>query len=406
MRIVLLDKGNKDYLIGRTTEEPIRLKFDANGDLLFRTAVGGYIPAGSYAEFQKINGDATSRAGKYLLEANLDLMNVAWTPVGNNSNRFTGVFDGDHKTISRLSMNSASMDYAGLFGAIGVGGSVQNFNLIDVNITGRNYIGSTVGHSEGTITSIKSNGKISGTDYTGGIAGYLTNGSNVETCENNAAINGRDRVGGIAGYVFTADNDSEKGNIINACKNAGTVTGTGTMTGGIAGQIRNNNTVRNCYSTGNINGVNNVGGVAGNVYYTGSVVEYCYASGTVSGTTGIGGVAGLVNAGGNVRNCVALNPTVQASTSNIGRVAYMVGGNLIYNLAWDGISNGSGISFTGGTMVAHNRMDGKSITSGQARMRTTYVDYVDSDLPDPLGWDFINTWKINEGNGYPTLQWE
>ena len=406
MKIRLSDKGNKEYLIGRTTEHPIRLKFDANGDLLFRPAFAGYIPVGSYAEFQKINEDAASRAGNYLLEDNLDLMNEAWTPVGNNTNRFTGVCDGNHKTVSRLSINSASMDYAGLFGAIGVGGSVLNFDMIDVNITGKNYVGSIVGHCEGSITGCNTAGKISGTDYTGGIAGYLTNGSNVETCENNATINGRDRIGGIAGYVFTTDGDSDNGNIINACKNTGTVIGTGTMTGGIAGQIRNNNAVRNCYSTGNIIGVNNVGGVAGSVYYTGSLVEYCYAAGTVSGTTSIGGVAGLVSTGGAVRNSVALNPNVQASTSNIGRVAYQVGGNLIYNLAWDGMSNGSGIPFTGGTMVAHNRADGKSITSGQARMQTTYVDDVDSDLPAPLGWDFINTWKINEGNGYPILQWE
>jgi len=433
MRIVLLDKGNKDYLIGRTTEQPICLKFDANGDLLFRPAIVGYVPIGSYAEFQKINGDATSRAGNYRQEANLDLMNMAWTPVGNNSNRFTGACDGNHKTISRLSINSASMDYAGLFGAIGVGGLVQNFDIIDVNITGRNYVGSMVGHSEGSITNCKTDGKISGADYTGGIAGYttrssikacnsggsvngrdwvggitgyLTIGSSVETCVSNALVNGRDRVGGIAGCVFTANGETgNPGSTINACKSAGTVIGTGNMIGGIAGQvIRNNNTVRNCYSTGNISGANNVGGVVGNV--NDSSVEYCYATGAVNGTSSIGGVAGLVNTGGFTRNCVALNPIVQASTSNIGRVAYPVGGNLIYNLAWDGMSNGSGIPFTGGVLVAHNRANGKNITSSQARMRTTYVDYVDSDLPAPLGWDFINTWKINEGNGYPTLQWE
>ena len=433
MRIVLTDKENKSYLIGRTTGQPINLKFDTNGDLLFRPAVAGYVPVGCYAEFQKINADATARAGNYRQEANIDLMNVAWTPVGNNTNRFTGACDGNQKTISRLSINNTGLDYVGLFGAIGVGGLVQNYTIVDVNITGRNYVGSMAGHSEGSITNCRTDGKISGTDYSGGIAGYLTGssikacyssgavngrdwvggivgyltvGNNVETCENTAVINGRDRVGGIAGYVFTTDGDSENGSIINACKNTGAIIGTGTMTGGIAGQIRNNNIVKNCYSTGNISGVNNVGGVAGNVYYTGSVVECCYASGTVSGTTGIGGVAGLVSTGGAVRNSVALNPVVQASASNIGRMVYQVGGNLINNLAWDGMSNGSGIPFTGGAMVAHNRMDGKSITSVQAGMQSTYVDYVDSDLPDPLGWDFINMWKINEGNGFPALQWE
>jgi len=114
----------------------------------------------------------------------------------------------------------------------------------------------------------------------------------------------------------------------------------------------------------------------------------------------------LVSSGGTLRNSVALNPVVQATTQNIGRAAYQVGGNLTTNLAWDGMSNGSGIPFAGGIQLAHNRYDGKSITSAQARMRTTYVNYVDVDLPDPLGWDFVNIWKIDEGRGYPILQWE
>jgi hypothetical protein len=188
------------------------------------------------------------------------------------------------------------------------------------------------------------------------------------------------------------------------------------MVGGIVGQARENNIVRNCYSTGNITGENNVGGVVGNAY--GSLVEYCYAACTVSGTNNIGptnntgGVTGLVSAGGTLRNSVALNTIVQAIATvavpspNTGRAAYQVGGNLANNLAWDGISNGSGIPFTGGIQLAHNRYDGKSITAAQARMRTTYVNYVDNDLPEPLAWDFANIWKIDEGRGYPKLQWE
>ena len=407
MRIVLLDKGSKNYLIGRTTEQPIRLKFDANGDLLFRSAVAGYIPIGSYAEFQKINENATTCAGNYRQEANLDLMNIAWTPVGNNANRFMGVYDGNQKTVSRLRINNASVDYVGLFGVIGAGGTIQNIDVNEVNITGRDYVGSIAGHlTGGNIKACKNSGTISGRDWVGGIAGYLISGSSVETCENSAAINGRDRVGGITGCIYSADGDTDNGNTIDACKNTGMVIGSNTMTGGIVGQVMRSNVVKNCYATGNISGVANVGGVAGNVYGTGGFVEYCYAAGTVSGTNSIGGVAGLASTGGYVRNSVALNPIVQASDRNIGRVVFWVAGNRINNLAWDGISNGSGIPFTGGTMVAHNRDDGKSISSGQARMRTTYVDYVDSDLPEPLGWDFINTWRINEGNGYPTLQWE
>ena len=378
MRIVLLDRDNKAYLIGRTCEQPIYLKFDPNGDLMFRPAIVGYVPIGSYAEFQKINEDAIALAGNYRQEAKLDLMNIAWTPVGRSNNPFTGSYDGNHKTLNRLSINSPSADNVGLFGFIDAGGRVQNIEITDGNITSR--------------------------DRVGGIAGYLTSNSSVEHCANHATVNGRERVGGIVGFIDNGDTDN--GSVINACKNTGAVTGTNTMTGGIVGQIRNNNAVRNCYSTGNISGVANVGGVAGNVIGSGSIVEYCYATGSVSGTNNIGGIAGLANTGGYVRNSVALNPIVQASDRNIGRVVFWTAGNRIYNLAWDGMSNGSGVPFAGGVQLAHNRDDGKSITSAQARMRATYVDYVDDDLPAPLGWDFINTWTINEGNGYPTLRWE
>ena len=404
MRIVLLDQGSKSYWIGRTTEQPIRLKFDAIGDLLFRPAVSGNIPVGSYAEFQKISENATTRAGNYMQEANLDLLNIPCAPVCNNANRFTGFFDGNQKTISRLSINSASADYVGWFGAIGVGGTVQNIDIYGANITGKDYVGGIIGYlTGGSIKACKIRGAVNGRDWVGGIAGYITIGCSVGTCENSAAINGRDRIGGIAGCVFAATSDAD-GSTISSSKNIGTVIGTGTMTGGIVGQMREFNTARNCYSTGNVSGVANVGGVVGNAY--GSLVEYCYAAGTVLGNNGIGGVAGLVSSGGTLRYSVALNPVVQATTQNIGRAAYQVGGNLTTNLAWDGMSNGTGIPFTGGIQLAHNRYDGKSITSGQARMRTTYVNYVDVDLPDPLGWDFINTWTINEGNGYPKLQWE
>ena len=422
MRIVLLDQGSKSYWIGRTTEQPIRLRFDPIGDLQFRPAAGGFIPVGSYAELLKISETATTRSGNYMQEANLDLLNIPCTPVCNFTNRFTGVFDGNQKTISRLSINSASVDYVGLFGAIGASGTVQNVDIYGANITGKDYVGGIVGYlTGGSIKACKIRGTVNGRDWVGGIAGYITIGCSVGTCENSAAINGRDRIGGIVGCVFAATSDAD-GCTINACKNTGTViskstsTTSSTMTGGIVGQVRENNTVRNCYSTGNITGENNVGGVVGNVY--GSLLEYCYATGTVNGTNSIGttnntgGVAGLVSSGGILRYSVALNTIVQATSTatvpnpNVGRVAYQVGGNLTTNLAWDGISNGAGIPFTGGIQLAHNRYDGKSITSAQARMRATYVNYVDVDLPDPLGWDFVNIWKINEGNGYPALQWE
>ena len=439
MKIVLLDKGNKEYLIGRETDQPLCLKFDINGNLLFRDAIEGYIPIGSYAEFQKINDNSATRAGNYRQEANIDLMgNMSvvgfWTPVGSNTNRFTGLYDGNNKTISRLSINNTSLNYAGLFGAVGAGGTVKNINITETNVIGGNrvgslagqvysganivncntngevsgtdYIGGLVGYCDGTISICNNSNKVSGGSYVGGIVGYVASGSAIEACNNKGTVNGTGtggaiRVGGIAGFVTA-------GSIVNACKSSGMVSGAGNMIGGIAGEVLNGSTVKNCYSTGKVTGVNDVGGVAGCVTNgsTTGFVERCYSVCEVRGVNSVGGVVGLVNSGAFVSNCVALNTIVYASNLNIGRVAYSSGGNTVNNMAWYGISNDGGIPFPGGVYVVYDRMDGKSITANQAMLQATYVDYIASDFPVPLNWDFTTIWTIDEGSGYPALRWE
>ena len=428
MKIVLLDQGDKEYLIGRTTDQPLCLKFDTDGNLLFRSAVDGYIPIGSYAEFQKINENSMTRSAYYRQEANLDLMNVAWRPVGDDTlRRVTGTYDGNNKTISRLSINNASLNYAGLFGAVG-GGTVQNLNLIEATVRGGNYAGSLIGYAAGAnISNCNTSGEVNGRDYVGGLVGYVTTGSAVEACENNSAVNGRNYVGGLVSYVASGSKvETSRNNgaingagrvggvvgyvasnsFVNACKNSGTIIGTGDMVGGVAGEVLSGGAVKNCYSTGEVSGANDVGGVAGCVTRSGTtgLVEFCYSTCIVRGVNSIGGVAGLVNSGAIVRSCVALNPIVSASI-NIGRVAYSSGGNIANSLAWDGMSDGGGISFPV-NQLAHDRMNGINITSSQAMLKATYVDYTASNLPVPLGWDFTNIWAIDEGNGYPTLQWE
>ena len=427
MKIVLLDKGYKEYLIGRKTDQDIYLNFDTNGDLLFRpAATDGYIPIGSYAEFQKINSNNTTRAGKYRQEADLDLMNAAWTPVCNSTNRFTGTYEGNNKIISNLSINT-SVNYVGLFGSVSgtvinltiteakvIGGSrtgslaghiaagavVTNCNT-DGEVGGADNVGGVVGYSEGTITRCHNKSTVSAGNYAGGIAGYITNGSTVEICENIGDISGTSRIGGVVGYVTVSST-------LNASKSTGTVSGTANMVGGVAGQALNGGVVRNCYATGEVVGVDNVGGVIGCITNgtTTGFTELCYSTSVVRGRNYVSGVAGLVNAGASLSNCVALNSIVYASSTNVGRVVCLVAGNAANDLALVTMSSGGGKVFPGGTQAAHNQRDGKGITLDQAMMQTTYVNYVASDFPVPLNWDFVNVWKINEGNGYPTLQWE
>ena len=62
----------------------------------------------------------------------------AWTPIGNNSNQYTGTFDGANHTISGLYFNSAT-DNVGLFGYIS-NGTIKNVGVVDSYLWGRIYV--------------------------------------------------------------------------------------------------------------------------------------------------------------------------------------------------------------------------------------------------------------------------
>ncbi len=59
--------------------------------------------------------NSNTLSANYRLEYDLDLMEIQWTPIGNNSLPFKGNFDGNnHNKIHNLYVNT--IDNAGLFG--------------------------------------------------------------------------------------------------------------------------------------------------------------------------------------------------------------------------------------------------------------------------------------------------
>jgi len=71
--------------------------------------------------------------------------NNGFSPIGNGSNKFTGSYDGDGHTISNLYIDRPSTNYIGLFGYIYSGAKIQNLGMVDVDVTGGNYVGGLVG---------------------------------------------------------------------------------------------------------------------------------------------------------------------------------------------------------------------------------------------------------------------
>ncbi|MDR1153326.1 MAG: fimbrillin family protein [Bacteroidales bacterium] len=304
--ITLADHPGKTYLIGRTVHAGslISLKFNGSGDLLFRDAsADGYIPIGSYAEFQMIYGNGTDK--KYRQEADLNLMNEEWTPIANNGEYFNGEFDGAGKKISNLKINQSNSD-RGLFRRNR--GMIRDVHIASGTITATTYGGGICGRNESTgkVISCSNAANVSGTSYSiSGIAGQ--NDGDVTDCYNTGAVSGGGGdVGGIVGFNIGT---------ITACYNAGTVSGND-HAGGVAGRVYSGG-ITACYNTGVVKGTNNVGGVTGS---NSGAVTACYNAGEVSRSSGsssnFGSVAGYNSS--TVTACYWKSGTVTNNTNNNG----------------------------------------------------------------------------------------
>jgi len=338
--------GGAPILIGRKGNETVSLKFN-NGNLVHRdAALDGMIPIGTYSELQLINTAAGALEGHYKQEADIQLMDKPWTPIGKNSNNsFTGIYDGNGHAITGLSINNTSLDNAGLFGYVGAANvSSGVFNLgVSGSVTGRQYVG--------------------------GIVGYLYS-STIANCFAAVDVTG-----------------------------AGTTTNAGTSVGGIAGQIYYGSHLNNSYSTGNVTGIQNVGGIVGllnsNAGTNISVVENCYATGAISGNYLVAGVVGQINQNGLVRNCVALNKYVKGNPSAtsqypVGRVFVRTVGtnNSSNNHAWSAMGLNGGAPFQLGAEESLNGYDGISIPT--ATLKSTAFWTISA------GWDTA-VWTIKDG---------
>ena len=371
-----LGNTGKIYIGRASGTGTVNLNFEDTGNgtytLKHRAKAGGAIPIGTYAEFQLIGKDVTTRGEAYKQEANLDLLGKTgsgafgenpadrnWQPIkGANAeaepdDRFSGVFDGNGKTIANLYANYAnypsypSNSYIGLFGYLHEA-EIRNLTMSGSLIGLYNCGGIAGAAMDSVITNCSFSGKVSGAAQIGGIAGFIyrsaitgcSNTDNTVTatdintgglvgsstdsvitnCSFSGGVSGRQFAGGIAGHIngstitgcsntggtvtanFVAGGlvgKSEgwtEGYAITACSNASAVSGSENV-GGIVGFIQSDITITACYNTGTVSGsYQDVGGIVGwiNQAGQGSAIIACYNTGTVSGgrAGNTGGVAG------------------------------------------------------------------------------------------------------------------
>jgi|GEM_PF-2728533 len=299
---------------------------------------------------QLVNGGNSFDGKTISLINNISLsVYTSWTPIGTDSERFKGTFDGGGYKITGLTFDDPGYSYVGLFGCVD-GGMIKNLS-VDVEITAHwTEIGGIVGMviNEGKISNCNVSGKITTRGSTvGGIAGYVCGFSIVEDCfstvELKKEINGSS-IGGIAGQVYF-------GNKIKNCGFAGSITidvngadNTCSFIGGVAGYVGHISEVKDCYAicditvtTTGTNTCSEIGGVAG-VLETEAFIKNSYYKGNIIAHTSekAGGIAGFVKGYSLVSGCYS-SCNVSAE-KNAGGIAGVLGINE-YEISWGAVLN-------------------------------------------------------------------
>jgi len=201
---------------------------------------GNTIYIESEAELAKLAHDVNNynnyRGKTIVLNRDLDLSEYAWEPIGDrywfddhlgylDNSRwivkpFKGNFDGRGHTIRGLFVDRND-DCVGLFGCIAGWGSIKgdsyvtgcewikNLNIIGAYVHGNKHVAALAGYSFGGrfyIENVMVQGRISGSNYVGGIVGYGDNevwlsGSYIVSIRNCANLGSYVSGGAIYGYL-------------------------------------------------------------------------------------------------------------------------------------------------------------------------------------------------------------
>ncbi len=312
----------------------------------------GYIEISSYEDLKKI-GTLYPLNTTYRLTADIDASASATENNGQGFEpilNFSGTFHGGGHTISNLYISRSSNAYIGLFGSTN-GAKIDSLSIDKIDISGNYSVGGLVGYNE----------------YT-----------SIEYCSvKGSIIADDDCLGGLVGYNrYSKISNSYALSIIEA--------GSASYVGGLVGKGVND-TLVNCYAVGNISSEGQyIGGLVG--YNYPSQISNCYANTRVSGGSIIGGLVGESINSSYITNSYATG--LVSGTSYIGGLIGWLGSS-VNSSYWDITSTGraSGCGYRSGTFNAVGK------PTGEMLKEATFE-----------GWDFTNTWAINEGESYPYFQ--
>jgi hypothetical protein len=281
---------------------------------------------------------------------------LGFTPIGNATDIFNQAdFNGNGYVIYNLYINRPDLDYVGLFGYTSTLADIYDLGLINVDITGNNYVGGLTGNAYSQDTeNCFVTGKVTGNDYVGGLLG--NNARNITNSFAMVNVNGHRYVGGLVGknYSFSA------GYSIAGSFSSGTVFATANNTGGFIGDYNLSGSMTNNYALVDVVGDESVGGFIGYMRST-VTMENIFSTGTVQGNDDVGGSIGYLN------NSITIN-----------------------NSYWDTLSSEASVAI------------GYNPQSGITGLATTDM----FSQASFSGWSFGSIWQIAEGENYPYLDFQ
>jgi hypothetical protein len=314
---------------------------------------------------------------------------------------FTGAFDGSGHTISNLMSGTYGNHYVGLFGFVDSGAVISNLGLVDVAISGRQYVGALAGRNRGTVTNCYSTGNIryvSATrgNYLGGLCGWNESGTIMQSYStvDISCTYFASHVGGLCGK--NGSSETGPGNIYGCYAMGSIEVGDESNTvGGLCGGNAASSTIIGCYATGSVKGGKESYGLGGLCGGNGedSIIRNCYARGAVEAGDDSSGVGGLcADSGvGTIDNCYSTGSVKVGVDCN--SVGGLVGsGGMVRQSFWDIETCGPN----------YNNLLGTPKTTDEMQTLSTFVS---------VGWDFSDDdgdpaiWEMPAVKGYPLLIW-
>ena len=315
---------------------------------------------------QLVNAGSDFNKKTIKLDADIDLDNQEWTPIGTASYPFMGYFDGQNYTIKNLKINRPDMDYVGLFGYCNLKDVIpaeavgcKDLTIENVSIVGKQHVGAVVGNALNSVwqnITVKGTIQISGNYYVGGIVGYSyihlknikvegsTDSENYVKAEYSANELEGDNVGGVVGLQSGLLDTVEVSNI--------TVMGTRRV-GGVTGIAYNHQAITNINVSNVTVGTNatqdyanskktkmGIGGIVGLYVTYNNQVDGKLENASVSNITltkpeGVTASLGYITGGETGTDTLPVKPTLTGGTDNITVNGTNSGENntYLYNLA-------------------------------------------------------------------------